>query len=654
MKRMVNPNAFLAMSFAFFGAAFPIQSGAFDFKIQNSGVSATQAELQVLHSALDSVKNLIPPAMRSKLPTITFELVEENKRHLGSAGSGKIKLNRSFLNLDGPLPTDRSSRHQDPKTLLLALIIHELAHVYDQLSLPSAESQKLALECSNQVEMSSNAGLCRWISSRSRSVSQDPSFLLATGGWEIQSNASLRRLNYFDIRSPDHYEWESPSETLAVNMEFFLLDPHYQCRRPVLYSYFAERFQHTPFPTASCSNFSAAFLDSSWITEDKDLLKSVDPSRISEIHWLHAGKGGATMSRFGHSMIRLVICAPDRPTVGPDCLKDILHHRVLNFRASIELNTINYADGLRGRYPSILFVSDFMSIHNEYIVDEFRDLESLPLKLNQQEIQKVFKAALETHWGYEGRYYFLSNNCATEALRLLRRALPNRNEIKEIATDRPDTLFEMLIERGFVEIKPKTEPYLYRSRHSYYNQQLALVSQHDPSLGLNSLESYQNLPKEVRARLVESILSNRAVALNRAVYALESRRYLQLFRELHAQTALELQNQIEASPEAQTNTTTTNAAVRALFARFRSAGHLLGSVGYSIPQALEVNQFLSAAEAERMDGKRRRLISAQDERMSKSTTPLANELRWTANTLQSVLKNLNVLTRVENLRPRQE
>jgi len=437
-------------------------------------------------------------------------------------------------------------------------------------------------------------------------------------------------------------------------MEFFLLDPDYQCRRPILNTFFEERFQYKPFSTASCSKFSNSFLDSSWINEEKELLKSIDPSRIYEIHWLHAGKGQATMSRFGHSMLRLIICAPHRPTVGPDCLKDILHHRVLNFRASVEMSNISYTDGLRGRYPSILFVSDFMSVHNEYVSDEFRDLESLPLQLNRREIHRVYQAALETHWGYEGRYYFLSNNCATETLRLLRRALPHRDEIQDIQTDRPDTMFEKLAEVKFAVTKPKTEPYHYRSRFEFFHRQVAVLARHDPSLELNSIQDYEKLSRESRVRLAESVLQRQDVQLNRALYSLESRQYLRLFRALHAQAALELQNQIEKAETQSGNLGAQRSAARALFARYRSAGHLLGARGYSVPLRSEMDEFFAAAESEKFEQKRQQLKASQQEQVKKLNSPIVEELRWTATTLQRILRSLNLTTKLENILPQRE
>ena len=58
--------------------------------------------------------------------------------------------------------------------------------------------------------------------------------------------------NAFSDRSPDGYELASPVEFVAVNLEYFLLDPAYACRRPALYHYFAAHFGDEP-PQASCA-----------------------------------------------------------------------------------------------------------------------------------------------------------------------------------------------------------------------------------------------------------------------------------------------------------------------------------------------------------------------------------------------------------------
>ena len=56
---------------------------------------------------------------------------------------------------------------------------------------------------------------------------------------------------------------------------------------------------------------------------------------------------------------------------------------------------------------------------------ELRGLASVPLKLTRQEINDTVEHAAEMHWSYDGNYWFLSNNCAVESLKLLRSGTAN-------------------------------------------------------------------------------------------------------------------------------------------------------------------------------------------------------------------------------------
>jgi hypothetical protein len=57
---------------------------------------------------------------------------------------------------------------------------------------------------------------------------------------------------------------------------------------------------------------------------------------------------------------------------------------------------------------------------DEYTKTELRSLASVPLKLNREIIENLVRQAAEMHWSYDGNYFFLSNNCAVESLKLLR------------------------------------------------------------------------------------------------------------------------------------------------------------------------------------------------------------------------------------------
>ncbi|HAQ88485.1 MAG TPA: hypothetical protein DCR78_18895, partial [Pseudomonas sp.] len=146
------------------------------------------------------------------------------------------------------------------------------------------------------------------------------------------------------------------------------------------------------------------------------------------------------VSRWGHSMLRLVICAPGRPR-GPDCRLDLDHHLVLSFRAFVGDVQLSSWNGLTGVYPSRLFVLPLGQVIDEYTKVELRSLASIPLKLQREEIENLVIRSAEMHWSYDGDYYFLSNNCAVETLKLLRSGTA-RPELAALDSILPSGLLE--------------------------------------------------------------------------------------------------------------------------------------------------------------------------------------------------------------------
>jgi hypothetical protein len=149
------------------------------------------------------------------------------------------------------------------------------------------------------------------------------------------------------------------------------------------------------------------------------------------------------MSKWGHAMFRLIICAPDRE-VGPNCLNDISEHVVVSYRANVEDININYLKGLRGTYSSQLYLMNFNDVLNEYNKGEMRDIISLPLNLSEEQINQFTNRVLENYWSYSGRYYFLTNNCATEALELLKIAFPEGHPLLSAKVLHPLALYKFL------------------------------------------------------------------------------------------------------------------------------------------------------------------------------------------------------------------
>ncbi|MTI74823.1 MAG: DUF4105 domain-containing protein [Stenotrophomonas sp.] len=254
------------------------------------------------------------------------------------------------------------------------------------------------------------------------------------GGWSRQP--AFRRLagwdrrgaNPYTLRSPDGYERHSPAEAFAVNLEWYLLDPRYPCRRPALAAWFRQQLGPAPLAPVACA--AALPLLVAGAAPAQLELEALDPARIYAVDYLLAGAGDAAMSRFGHSMLRLVVCAPGREP-GPRCRMDLAYHRVLSFRAFVNDVQISNWRGLTGAYPARLFVLPLDQVIDEYTRIELRDLQAWPLALSPAQIDALLQLAARAHWSYDGRYRFIGNNCAMESGRLLDLALtPPRRRLQ--------------------------------------------------------------------------------------------------------------------------------------------------------------------------------------------------------------------------------
>ncbi len=332
----------------------------------------------------------------------------------GRAQARRMLLRRTLL--DGWMARPPEAGLEDPATrAALAAVIHELAHFYDRT--PQGR------------------------------LSRAPR-LLDLAGWQVSPmRLGLRTSkNAFSDRSPDLYELASPVEFVAVNLEYFLLDPTYACRRPALYSYFAAHFGSAP-PQADCAP-DFVYLQADAEAGPSPLLE-LDPDRVYAVEYLLAEGNEQPMSRWGHSMLRLVICAPGRAR-GPDCRLDLQYHQVLSFRAFVGDVQISSWRGLTGSYPSRLFLLPLAQVIDEYTKVELRGLQSIPLRLDRAEIAALLERTARLHWSYDGRYYFLSNNCAVETFKLLHDGVP-RLAGDHLASITPTGLLRRLERAGIAD-----------------------------------------------------------------------------------------------------------------------------------------------------------------------------------------------------------
>lgn len=349
----------------------------------------TSKEAAATQQLLDAAAQRLPPAWIAALDRIPVVWRDDLPMQIhGRAKARRLLLNRALL--DGWMARPAGAGADEPATrAALSAVIHELAHFYDR----TAQGR----------------------------LSRTPR-LLDLAGWQVSPlRLGLRTShNAFSDRSPDRYELVRASEFVAVNLEHFLLDPDYACRRPALHRYFSEHFDWKP-AQASCAP-GQVFLQADADDGEAALLQ-LEPSRVYAVDYLLAEANEQPMSRWGHSMLRLVICAPGRPP-GPDCRLDLRYHRVLSFRAFVDDVQISSWRGLTGSYPSRLFLLPLEQVIDEYTKVELRGLQSIPLRLDQAEIADLLERAAQSHWTYDGRYYFLSNNCAVETFKLLHDGVP--------------------------------------------------------------------------------------------------------------------------------------------------------------------------------------------------------------------------------------
>src|SRR5690606_34254826 len=134
--------------------------------------------------------------------------------------------------------------------------------------------------------------------------------LLDLAGWPqaVGRRGQRERDNRQLARSPDVYELSSPLEFVAVNLEYFLLDPAYACRRPALYRHFRDHFGWAPAKRERCAEGYAYLNAGSDFARQP--LGRLDPERVYQVHYLFAEANQNWVSRWGHSMLRLVVCAP--------------------------------------------------------------------------------------------------------------------------------------------------------------------------------------------------------------------------------------------------------------------------------------------------------------------------------------------------------
>ncbi|MBA0222134.1 DUF4105 domain-containing protein [Stenotrophomonas maltophilia] len=437
--------------------AIPVAHATDRLQLDPAGLDPIQQRLA--RQTLADVQSLLPEGLlRALPPQVQVRWSEALPADVhGRAFGGRVSLRRDLL--DEEVPGARRARR--------SALVHELAHVADR----------------------NGAGWSR--SARWRDLS----------GWQRRPWHLGRGDNDFRDRSPDPYELTDAAEYLAVNAEHFVLDGAFACRRPALAQWYRAHFGTPPsLPRPHCE--ATLPLLQAEAEEGAASLLQLDPARVYAVDYLFAEGSRQPMSRWGHSMLRLVICRPGR-TPGPACRLDLEHHRVLSFRAFVGDVQISNWRGLTGDYPSRLFVLPLQQVVDEYTKVELRGLQSLPLRLQREEIASLLERTAQVHWTYDGRYYFVSNNCAVETAKLLQAGVPRLGQAG-LAQLTPRGLRRRLARLHVLDDQvladragAQAQGYYFASARDHY-QQLFSVAATQLALPARDVRAWLNLPARER------------------------------------------------------------------------------------------------------------------------------------------------------------
>lgn len=495
----------------------------------------------------------LPPRWRDALGKVAVAWRRDMRGEAVGRSSGTPRHGRLVLDLR-LLDPAASLAGQPADALARRTLVHELAHLYDR----SAQGR----------------------------LSHAPR-LLDLAGWQRRPwRWAGRGGNAMRDRSPDPYELASPAEFVAVNLEDFVLDPQYACRRPQLAAYFAAHFG-LPDPASACRQ-DVPLLDAG---EGGQLsLMQLDPERVAGIDYLFAEGNDTPMSHWGHAMLRLVICAPGRPR-GPDCRLDLAWHRVISFRAFVDDVQVSSWRGLTGRYPSRLYVLPLDRVVDDYTRTELRGLRSLPLRLDRSEVAGLLQRAAQLQWSYDGRYFFLSNNCAVETWKLLHDGVP-RLAALPLGSIAPTGLLRRLIRTGAADASVLDDPqqarrlgYVFDAASARYQAMFDVVRS-ALAVPQHTVVQWLDLPPERRVRWIGQADIKASAALLLLEEAAQRR------AELQARSALK--RRWLSGPRKELPPT-----VRAMLDEEGLAGRPaeLAGDGYGLPQADEVMRIETALDA---------------------------------------------------------
>jgi hypothetical protein len=611
-----------------------VAANAFEYRLVTSLPANQRAAVLDL---LKQAEQKLPEKLKAALSTVDvrfdrLESISVLSPNLGVASFQRrdLTLNSTMLGeiVKGPQGSMRTTRaHGNLYNEMLGTVIHETTHLYDFANVHSDQEKEWIDRCDTKFVKSKEERIqngarpysCKYYEKMTTSFSGNPYYLM-TAGWTGQSE------NVMNQRSPDRYELKNKLEHFAMQ---------YKCRRPSLYKVLSSQFQHIPFKDVTCNDQLGFVIPNGGATTTPIL--PIDPTRVYQVHYLFAEKGSDISSGWGHSMIRLVMCSPERKVPGPDCLRDVEYHLVLSFRAWVEAIQLSMWAGLVGDYASRLFILPLNQVIDEYPKDQFRTLRSIPLKLSREQIRDLVVRSVEAHWSYEGTYKFITANCATETLDLLQSVLmfPAMMNV-EVKT--PAGLYSALQKLNLADDsvfrdqkKAKDLGYIFESYEARYKKVFDLVK----DAGLTTVKDYDewiNSHASYRQQVIRSIKNHPEqvrLAASLSVLEFAAQRQIQKYI-LQDLTAMVSDSKLGENAAKAKETAKNYMKISELFAK--PSSFLPSGQGYGLPLAAEMTAAKKLGEKK----------AAEAIKISEETKKMADQLTDTVLVKEVETSNENI------------
>jgi len=423
----------------------------------NDEFSRTTIKLQACDSTEMSSDNL------SRL-TGTVDWLGEQRIHR------EISLNPGLKSyLTDPAP---SCRHKNSNNLIKAAIIHQVALEYDLVGLNASDQQELIKLNGDRANCEEGGtrgywqdwqekNQCQYLINRQRLISDSYRFMkLAHFRHANFSNSTVSKQkthfgpgkikrDYTKSKIIDFRELDSSEQSFAVNMEYFLLDSAYSCRRPGFAQYFSRHFAIDGIKCQPKLAFGRFY--KKW----EGQFLPVDPSRVYQIHVAKASPCKDEFScKYGHFQYLVIQCAPHRKKVGPECLKDYKHFFSIEYHAykddwtqlwklpeapedeelAQEYHSTNMFNGFVGKYVAMQMHFFFTERIDYYVKQNNREYRSYPLNLTDFEKRQFLYNAFENFLYFRSSWYHLANNCVTLGIDLLQSSVM-RHDLNQLTSE---------------------------------------------------------------------------------------------------------------------------------------------------------------------------------------------------------------------------